>query len=168
MTDSGRRLLPPCPVPDLDDFAERAAELLGAPVGLVSLVDARGQTLPGAFGLPEPWNSERWTPLSHSFCQYVVAAGQPLVIGNSDDAPLVAGNGAVLDLGVIAYLGVPLTLAGMTGAAGTAGAAAAVGGLCAIDHKPREWSQIQVVQLIHLASDCSRSLQVALERHRSG
>jgi hypothetical protein len=59
---SPRSRLPAVPVPAFDRFAERVAERLGAPVALVTMVDVDGQALPGAFGLAEPWLTERWTP----------------------------------------------------------------------------------------------------------
>ena len=48
------------------------------------------------------------TPLSHSFCQYVVTREAPLVVTDAREDQLVQNNGAVADLGVISYLGVPL------------------------------------------------------------
>jgi GAF domain-containing protein len=150
---AGRSPLPPVPVAQLDEFAARAAVLLDAPIGLVSLVDSEGQNLPGAFGLSEPWASERWTPLSHSFCQHVVLEGEPLDVANAHDEPLVANNPAVLDLGVIAYLGVPLQLSQPDHPV-----PGVVGALCAIDHKPRQWTSDQLATLEELAQECSAEL----------
>jgi GAF domain-containing protein len=132
-----------------DRFARIVAERLQAPIGLVSLVDVNGQVFPGAFGLAEPWNEERATPLSHSFCQHVVTSGQPLVVSNSHDDPLVADNLAVMDLGVVAYAGVPVQ----------AGAAGVVGSLCALDHRPRQWSEDDLAALTALAALCSEELE---------
>jgi len=135
---------------------------VGSPVTLVTLVDQCGQSLPGAHGLPEPWRSERWTPLSHSFCQHVVTSGEPFVVANANDEPMVAKNLAVMELGVIAYAGVPLTLteyAGVTGA------------LCAIDHRPRNWQDAQIEALRLLALTVSQELDrlvADLSRETSG
>ncbi|MFI7588494.1 GAF domain-containing protein [Spongisporangium articulatum] len=139
--------LPQAPVDSLDAFARRVATELESPVALVSLVDAEGQFFPGAVGLPEPMATERWTPLSHSFCQHVVTSQAPLVVGNAHDDPLVRHNGAVQDLGVIAYAGAPVVLDGMV-----------VGAVCAIDHRPRTWSAEQVARLGELARECSLAL----------
>lgn len=80
--------------------------------------------------MPEPWATERETPLSHSFCQYVVVDGQPLVIEDAHADHRVRDNPAIEALGVVAYLGVPLRDPdGVTS-----------GSLCAIDHQPRQWS----------------------------
>jgi GAF domain-containing protein len=124
------------------------ADRLETPVALLSLVDVRGQAFPGAFGLAEPWNSERWTPLSHSFCQHVVREGRSLVVGNAHDEPLVKDNLAVMDLGVVAYAGVPLRQGG----------GPVVGAVCALDHRPRQWTDDQIELLTALAEDVSAEL----------
>ncbi len=144
-----RTPLPAGAVPSLDELALRTAQRVGSPVALISLVDTEGQALPGAFGLAEPWASERWTPLTHSFCQHVVTSGEPFVVSNANDDPLVAKNLAVMELGVIAYAGVPLR-------AGDDGQV--VGALCAIDHKPRVWSEEQVEELRTLSAEVADQL----------
>ncbi len=144
-----RTPLPAEAVPSLDELCLRTAQRLGSPVALVSLVDEEGQALPGAYGLAEPWKSERWTPLTHSFCQHVVTSGEPFVVANAHDDPLVAKNLAIMDLGVIAYAGVPLT--GPDGQV--------VGALCAIDHKPRPWSDEQVQELRELSAEVAALLK---------
>ncbi len=144
-----RTPLPAGAVPSLDELALRTAQRVGSPVALISLVDTEGQALPGAFGLAEPWASERWTPLTHSFCQHVVTSGEPFVVSNANDDPLVAKNLAVMELGVIAYAGVPLR-------AGDDGQV--VGALCAIDHKPRLWSDEQVEELRTLSAEVADQL----------
>ena len=62
---------------------------------LVTLVSPDEQVFPGAAGLPEPYQSERRTPLSHSFCQHVVASSEPLVVEDARVHPLVRHNLAV-------------------------------------------------------------------------
>jgi GAF domain-containing protein len=122
-------------------------------MGLVSLVDVRGQVWPGAYGVPESWAAERATPLSHSFCKHVVATGRPLLVANARVHSLIARNGAVADLGVVAYAGVPLTLDGTV-----------PGALCAIDHQPRSWTPGQLTDLQELAGVCSELLRRRIPR----
>ena len=76
-------------------IANRTRRILGVPTALVTLVDREHQAFPGAVGLPEPWQTERETPLSHSFCQQVVARAEPLVVVDAYADPRVAGNGAI-------------------------------------------------------------------------
>ena len=63
-----------------DRLAALSADLVGVSVALVSLVDEDRQFFKSAVGLAEPWASRRGTPLTHSFCKYVVASGAPLVV----------------------------------------------------------------------------------------
>ncbi len=101
------RLLDTLPEEAFDRLTRLSARLLAVPIALVSLVDDHRQFFKSACGLPEPWATLRETPLSHSFCQHVVASKAPLVV---DDARLHAQlrhNPAVIDLNVIGYLGVP-------------------------------------------------------------
>ncbi len=130
--------------------------VLGVPVALVSLVSAQEQVFPGAEGLPEPWQTDRRTPLSHSFCQHVVTSAQPLVISDAREHPLVRDNLAIPDLGVVAYAGMPLLAADGT----------VVGSLCAIDDEPHVWTTHDLDVLRDLAEACSSELQLrAAQRH---
>jgi serine phosphatase RsbU (regulator of sigma subunit) len=143
--------------PAFERFARLARQMLGVPVALVSFVSADEQVFPGALGLPEPWQHSRRTPLSHSFCQHVVRTRAPLVIADARVDPLVWENLAIRDLGVVAYLGVPLV-----GAEGEV-----VGSLCAIDDRPREWTGTEVAVLQDLADACSSELQLRTLRARA-
>ena len=142
------------PDPVLDELAERVRRWLGVPVALVSLVQPDQQVFPGQAGLPEPWARERRTPLSHSFCQHVVASSEPLVVTDARDHPLVRNNDAVEDLAVIAYAGMPLTDAD----------GRVLGSLCAIDHRPRQWTDRELDMLAGLAVACSSELRLRLSR----
>ncbi len=113
-----------------DRPARLAAKVLRAPVALVSLVDEDRQFFKSCLGLPEPWASRRETPLSHSFCQHAITAREPLVVEDAREHPVLRHNDAIRDLGVIAYLGIPLIDEG----------GQALGTLCVIDSKPRRWS----------------------------
>lgn len=124
-----------------DRLTRLVSRVLGVPVSLVSLVDSDRQFFKSQVGLAEPWASERQTPLSHSFCQHVVTRQAPLVVGDARADPLVCDNLAIPDLGVAAYLGVPLrTPEGHV-----------LGSLCAIDTVPREWSESDLLTLQDVA-----------------
>jgi GAF domain-containing protein len=92
-----------------DQFTRLASTILQTPVALVSLVDQDRQFFKSSVGLPEPWASSRQTPLSHSFCKHVVSTSEPLSVSDARSHPLLQNNLAILELGVIAYLGIPLT-----------------------------------------------------------
>ncbi|MBD0320248.1 MAG: GAF domain-containing protein, partial [Gemmatimonadetes bacterium] len=125
-----------------DRLTRIAAAGLQAPVSLISLVDEDRQFFKSCLGLPEPWASERETPLTHSICQHVVAAREPLVVVDAREHALLRDNLAIRDLGVVAYAGVPLiTSAGVE-----------IGALCVIDREPRAWAAGEVALLRDLAA----------------
>ncbi len=120
--------------PSFDRLANLAARVVGAPVALVTAVDRDRQFFKSCLGLPEPWASSRETPLSHSFCQHVVVAREPVIVTDARQDPRFISNLAIRDLGVVAYLGVPLITA----------EGQAIGTLCVIDHEPRIWTRDEI------------------------
>lgn len=124
-----------------DRLAQLSADLLHAPVSLVTLVDEHRQFFKSCLGLGEPWASRRETPLSHSFCQHVVSSDAPLVVEFAPDHPLVKDNLAIRDLGVISYVGVPIRLPN----------GHVLGSLCVIDSVRRAWTAHDVAILERLA-----------------
>ncbi|MHA3703471.1 GAF domain-containing SpoIIE family protein phosphatase [Jatrophihabitans sp. YIM 134969] len=133
-----------------DRLASVVRRVIGVPIALVSLVDRDRQVFPGVDGLPEPWASSRTTPLSHSFCQHVVARAEPFVVTDAVRDPRVAGNLAVPDLGVAAYAGWPIVDHDGTVA----------GSLCAMDTEPRTWTDDELALLQDLAAAASAELQL--------
>ena len=136
------RLMDAEPADALERLARLASTLLKAPVALVSLVDDERQFFPACVGLPEPWSSLRQTPLTHSFCQYVVDSSRPLVVEDAREHPLVRDNLAVSELDVIAYAGIPLL--------STSGQV--LGSFCVADHERREWREEELATLADLAA----------------
>jgi two-component sensor histidine kinase len=124
-----------------DRLTRMVTRLLGVPVSLVSLVDDKRQFFKSMQGL-QGWAAEqRETPLSHSFCQHVVIEQKPLIVIDAERDPLVRNNLAVPDLGVQAYLGVPLILP----------SGHVIGSLCAIDTSPRQWTDADLKSLSDVA-----------------
>jgi GAF domain-containing protein len=124
-----------------DRLTRLATRLIGAPVSLVSLVDGERQWFKSMVGLPQPWANARQTPLSHSFCQHVVAEQKPLIVSDARTVSFLKDNLAIPDLSVIGYLGMPLTTSdGVT-----------LGSFCVIDSKPRDWTAEEVQILEDLA-----------------
>jgi len=135
-------LLDSPPEESFDRFTRLATRLFKTPVALVSLVDADRQFFKSAVGLPEPWQTRRETPLTHSFCKHAVAQQEPLIIADARKDPTFRQNPAVRDLKIVAYAGVPLTLS--TGSA--------LGAFCVIDNEPHAWSYDEVQMLRELAA----------------
>ncbi len=138
--------------PDMERFARLVARMLSVPVALVSLVESDRQVFPGQVGLAEPWATTRQTPLSHSMCQHVTATGSPLVLADARQDKRTCDNLAIDDLGVIAYAGMPLT----------DGQGHVLGSLCAIDTRPRTWTERELDNLADLAAACSSELRLRI------
>jgi GAF domain-containing protein len=143
-------LLDTPPEEPFDRLTRLATRLCKTPVALVSLVDTDRQFFKSAQGLPEPWRSRRETPLSHSFCKHAVARpAEPLVVRDARKDATFRNNPAVQELGIVAYAGVPLTLAGQ-----------ALGTLCVIDTEPRAWSYDEIETLKDLAACVMREIDL--------
>ena len=128
-----------------DHLTRLASSSLGVPVSLISIIDKvrDRQFFKSMHGLKEPWAGRRQTPLSHSFCQHVVADDAPFVVSNALDHPRVKDNLAIRDLDVIAYIGVPVhDPQGQP-----------VGALCAIESRERVWTDGEL-RLLHNIALC--------------
>ncbi|MDA5555211.1 GAF domain-containing hybrid sensor histidine kinase/response regulator [Shimia sp. MMG029] len=115
-----------------DNLSSLASRVLNVPVALVSIVQPSEdrQYFKSHFGLSAEVAEARQTPLSHSFCQYVRATNAPLAVSDAREHPILKHNSAIDDLGMIAYLGMPIHLPDGT----------PIGALCAADKTPRTWS----------------------------
>ncbi|WP_422050443.1 ATP-binding protein [Shimia sp.] len=136
-----------------DNLSSLASRVLGAPVALVSIVQPSEdrQYFKSHVGLPPAYAEARQTPLSHSFCQHVRASNAPLVVSDAREHPVLKFNGAIKDLNVIGYLGMPIHLPDGT----------PIGALCAATPEPRDWSaedQRTLQQVAHCVNE-----QIALK-----
>lgn len=134
-------LLDGTPEPMFDRFARLAARVAETPTALVSVVADDRQYFAGLCGLAQPWADARQTPLSHSFCQHVVANAAPLVVEDARQDPVLCSSLAIVDLDVIAYAGFPIF--SPTGHV--------LGSICAIDSSPRVWQPGQLEALADIA-----------------
>ena len=108
----------------LRTITDFAAELCGAPIALVSIVEASRQTFLSRTGL-EP--SE--TPRETSFCAYAMLGDDIMIVPDARLDPRFADNALVTgDLGIRFYAGVPLVSAD----------GVPLGSLCVIDRAPRD------------------------------
>jgi PAS domain S-box-containing protein len=124
-----------------DRLVRLAARVLRAPIALVSLVDESRQFFKAGVGLPEPWASTRQMPVCHSLCQHLLVTGQPLVIGDAHRDPRVHDTRLVAELGVAAYLGIPLI----------SSSGHLLGSFCVADYQPRAWTADDTATLAKLA-----------------
>jgi PAS domain S-box-containing protein len=136
-----------------DRLARLAARTLGVPVALVSLIDFDRQFLKACVGLPEPWASARQIPLAQSLCRHLVVTRQPLLIADTRRDGRARDNPLVRELGLAAYLGIPLIDP----------SGYLLGSLCVADRRPRTWTAAQVAMLTDAAGLVMTQLQVWAE-----
>ncbi|MFW6092811.1 MAG: SpoIIE family protein phosphatase [Pseudomonadota bacterium] len=143
-------ILDTLPEPAYDDITRIAAQVCGAPVALVSLVDADRQ-----------WYKARWgtelreTPRTVAFCAHAIAdPTRVMVVEDASRDPRFADNPLVTgEPGIRFYAGAPLVTE----------AGHALGTLCVIDREPRRLSDAQLESLRALA----RQVVAQLELRRS-
>lgn len=146
----GTGLLDSPPDEIFDRYTRIASRLLKAPTSLVSLVDDHRQFFKSAHGLGDPWASDRETPLTHSFCQYVVLDRERLVVNDARDDERLRDNLAISDIGVIAYAGTPLR----------ANNGQVLGSFCVIHSEPHEWTEEELLTLEDLAVSVNREIEL--------
>ena len=141
-----------------DKFTRLVARFINVPVALVSFIEENRdrQYFKSQIGLTGKWAKSRQTPLTHSFCQHVKRDNRPLIIENAPLDARVCGNLAIPELGVRAYLGVPVH----------APDGKALGALCAIDSKARTWLQADLDGMVDLAACVSDQISLRAALHR--
>lgn len=97
---------------EVDDIlqatAEEAADRLGLPQALVTVVLDQAQFFAALHGI-DGWLAEaRGTPVEWSFCAIAVATGEPFVVEDATTHPLTRDNPMVEYEGVRCYAGIPL------------------------------------------------------------
>jgi GAF domain-containing protein len=137
----------------LDRLVSLAAELIEAPIAMLTIVEGHRQVFAAHAGLPEHLAAAGSSPLEYSICQHAVATGLPFIVDDASQHPVLRDNRAVLDLGVAAYAGIPLILDDRF----------AIGTFCVADVVVRDWSDDQLAQLTLLADIATD--QFELQRH---
>jgi PAS domain S-box-containing protein len=127
------RLLDSQPEQDFDDLTALAANICGAPISLVSLVDESRQWFKSKVGFAA---SE--TPRDISFCGHAILEDEILIVPDAKRDPRFAANPMVLEEPRIQfYAGSPLVNP----------QGYALGALCVMDRVPRELSKSQLEAL---------------------
>jgi len=141
-----------------DRLARLAARVLGTPIAVMTVIDQDRVFFKAYFGLPEPWASSRQAPVSASLCRYVLATGQPLVIGDVRWDALASDNTFMAELGAVAYMGIPLALS----------SGHIVGSFCVADKRPRDWTGEDLASLKDLAGLVMDEIELRsdLQAHR--
>lgn len=135
-----------------DAFAQRLAEVTGAPYSMVNFIDENRQFFAGLHtpggapaGLDAAASADvgRYMARDHGFCPHVVVRRKALVLEDVCDYPRFAGNPVVDEIGIRSYLGAPLI--DRTGIA--------LGTICVVDTEPRPWGRAGLGTIKSLAAE---------------
>jgi serine phosphatase RsbU (regulator of sigma subunit) len=152
------RLLDTDPEEPFDRLARLAAALLDAPYAFVTLVDDHRAYWKSAIGVDTTADASRSQAIPESFCQYVVATGERLIVDDAAHDPRTRDNPTVLNLGVAAWAGFPLV----------APTGEVLGSFCVVDTRTRSWTEqdIHVLQTLSAAATGEVALRMALHDER--
>lgn len=135
------------PETDFDDIVRIASEICGAPISLVTLVDAERQWFKAKIGdvdVPE-------TPREVAFCAHAIMGRDLMVIPDATADARFADNPFVrADDGIRFYAGAPLLTP----------EGAALGTLCVVDHSPHRLNLDQMRALRSLAKQVTELLEL--------
>ncbi len=148
------KLMDTPPEDAFDRITRMAMKVLHVPVTLFTVVDDARQFFKSAQGLPSDLAVSRQTPISHSMCQHVVDTNEPIIIEDARGHPTLRHNMAVLELGVTAYLGMPVLSPD----------GEAIGSLCAIDRNPRQWTDRDIEAMKVFAEMATQEVAARMEK----
>jgi PAS domain S-box-containing protein len=130
--------------PVFEAIAASAAAACGAPIALVSLVDAHRQWFKARVGLPVAE-----TPREFAFCDHAIRGTTPFEVPDATQDRRFADNPLVLgDPGIRFYAGVPIVMPG----------GERIGTVCVIDRAPRRLEAQQRTLLEGLAAIAATTL----------
>jgi GAF domain-containing protein len=151
------------PDPDFDAVAARVAEMAGAAYSMVNFITESESYFAGLYapGTSKSGALEAAQTAAHAspgrsmgrqygYCPHVVARRKALILGDVCDYPRFAGNPIVDEIGIRAYMGVPL-IEEETGIA--------LGTVCAAAVEPRPWGRPELHTLKSLAAEVMQLIQ---------
>jgi GAF domain-containing protein len=127
----------------LHEFARRAAQRLGEPIGAISIVLDTAQFFAGMYGVPG-WIAEaEGMPIEWSMCAHAVASGRPYIVEDGANHPVHHDNPVVAVDGARCYAGAPLI----------SPSGQVLGACCVIGVEPRTFNADDIAYLERLASE---------------
>ena len=127
----------------LQSVCTDAAERLGLPIGVVSIVLDEAQHFAASHGLSGWMEEAGGTPVEWSFCRFAVASEEPFVVEDATQHRLVRNSPLVEMDGVRCYAGIPLI----------SSRGFALGSLCVIGTDAHQFSPQDLVSLRALATE---------------
>lgn len=136
--------------PILQDVAARAAEGLGMPVSLVSVVLDEALHVAASHGIDGLWLGDtRGHPVEWSFCATSVRTREPFLVEDAETHPYHRTNPLVVQDGVRCYAGVPLI----------SSRGFVLGNLCVVGLEQRTFSEDELVFLRTLAAEAVQRIE---------
>jgi GAF domain-containing protein len=134
---------------ELQCIATRAADELGLPIGVVSIVLDEAQWFVAMHGV-EGWVAEAGgTPVEWSFCRNVVRSSAEFVVDNAIEHEIMQDSPLVQLEGLRCYAGIPLVSA----------RGYVIGSFCVKGHEAREFSEEDMQKLRGFADDAMRRIE---------
>ncbi len=142
-----------------DRLTRLACELLGTPFGFVTVVDERRSFWKSCIGITATDPRQRQNTVEQSFCQYVIAADDKLIVDDARLNPLTATNPSIESMGVVAWAGFPLRSPD----------GEVLGTFCVVDTRPRHWSarDVSVLEVLAHAASGEIALRTSLDDART-
>lgn len=139
--------------PAFDRLTRLVVRTLGVPAAFVSLVGGERDVCLSQHGLPGPLAPARAQD-GETLCRHLLRTGGEVVIGDTRAGPAPGATAMVERLGIAAYAAVPLRLPD----------GAVIGCFCAVDVRPRAWTEAEVELLRDMAA--LTLTEIALRRER--
>lgn len=147
------RLLDTPPEEPFDRLASLARDLTGAPMAFVTVVDARRSFWKSRIGVSPAAVEIGELCLEDSFCQYVVASGEPLVLPDVREDERTWDNPSIRTLGVVAWAGYPVH----------APDGEVLGTFCVVDTARRDWTEMDKRVLETLSRAASSEIHLRMQ-----
>lgn len=136
-----------------DAFADRLAEVIGAPYSMVNFIDEDQQFFAGLHtpqragrgpvASAEAGGVSRYMARDHGYCPHVVVRRKALALEDVRDYARFAGNPVVDEIGIRSYLGAPLIDRTST----------VLGTVCVVDTEPHPWGRPGLATIKSLAAE---------------
>ena len=133
-----------------DRLTRLAAAVLVVPWAFVTLVDDHRSFWKSCFGTGAIDPGDRQNPVDESFCQYVVATGEALLIDDARRDERTRKNPAIESMGVAAWAGFPIL----------SSSGHVLGTFCVVDSTAHAWSETDRLALGTLAGAAASEIQL--------
>ncbi|SRR6266487_295290 len=131
------------PDPEFDEFAQKLAQMTGAPYAMVNFISEERQYFAGLYAIEGGGDPGRVMAKTHGWCPHVVVRRLALVLDDVCAYPRFAGNPVIDEIGVRAYLGAPLIDRTDT----------TLGTICVVDTQQHQWGREGLQTIKAMAAD---------------